>query len=116
MEKPDAEAIPPRKKRRADMTPNERTRDRLDAAKRRRNDLVRVLSPECKCDSCGEVFEPDELEIDHIDGRDWHPRKLSPQMRAARYWREHKAGVRLRVLCKSCNSSDGATRRYGYER
>ena len=46
----------------------------------------------------------DGLEIDHVDGRDWSPRKLNRWSRVARYWREFHAGVRLRAACRSCNA------------
>jgi hypothetical protein len=62
-----------------------------------------------KCVECGST---DDLEIDHMDGRDWEPRALSSTMRAARYWREYEEGVRLRVLCSSCN---GARNQYARE-
>jgi hypothetical protein len=43
------------------------------------------------------------LEIDHVDGASWNKRACNAWIRAARYWREHKEGVRLRPLCRSCN-------------
>jgi len=113
MDESNVKPIPASKKL---STPNERTRARLERAKRRRTDLARLLSPEGICDSCTQVFPHEELAIDHVDGRDWEPHKLSPQMRAARYWREYKAGVRLRAICNSCNGQEGGNRRYGGRR
>ena len=63
--------------------------------------LIDLLGGKCVAKNCANLS--DELHIDHIDGRDWEPRKLSSHCRVARYWREYKAGVKLRVLCKVCN-------------
>jgi len=43
------------------------------------------------------------LEIDHVNGRDWEPRKMSSLGRVNRYIREYESGVALQVLCKSHN-------------
>jgi 5-methylcytosine-specific restriction endonuclease McrA len=51
-----------------------------------------------------------DLEIDHIHGRDWHPRQHELSWRISIYRREAAAGL-LRVLCSHCNGSDGARRR-----
>lgn len=92
------------------------TRARIDRAIRRRVALVHVLSPEGVCDICKQTFAHEDLEIDHIDGIAFDSRKMSPQMRAARYWREHRNGVRLRTLCRSCNGRDGGYRRWNKQR
>jgi hypothetical protein len=97
---------------RAQMTPNERTRYSQHYAVKRRRDLVLAIAPDCKCAICGEVFKPEELEIDHVNGRTWRVEDVSPSVRAARYWKEHKAGVPMRVLCKSDSGKDGGGRRY----
>lgn len=99
-----------------DARSNERTRARLDRAIRRRNELVLALSPGLTCAECGGTFKVGELHIDHQDGRTWHYQSLSPQMRAARMWREHAAGVRLRALCRSCSGRDGRQRWWGRPR
>lgn len=57
-----------------------------------------------KCAECGTEMG---LEIDHMDGRDWVVGKLPPLPRVKRYWQEFFRGVRLRVLCRSCNGRDG---------
>jgi hypothetical protein len=96
------------------MTPQERTADRLRRAVNRRVALVRVLAEPGPnggglCANCKTEHGHGNLEIDHVDGILWDRYKMSPQMRAAKYWREHRAGVRLRALCSPCNGVDGAT-------
>jgi hypothetical protein len=60
-----------------------------------------------RCEICG---SSDDLEIDHVDGRDWEPRKKSAHCRAKRYLYELMAGVHLRLLCATCNGRDGQRR------
>lgn len=68
---------------------------------------VLVLLLGGKCVKCGcELLSA--LEIDHPEGRDWSPRKLSRLNRAIRYCDEYVAGVPLGVLCRHCNAVDGA--------
>lgn len=67
--------------------------------------LIAVLGGVCAW--CGSDDHP---EVDHVDGRDWVPRELSATARLQRYFAEFRAGVRLRVLCKRCNSKDGRRR------
>ena len=57
--------------RRAKMTPNERTAYQAKYTVKRREDLIRLLAPDCRCAICGEVFDPSDLEIDHVDGITW---------------------------------------------
>jgi hypothetical protein len=76
--------------------------------------LLKVLSPDRRCQmpACGRRCRAwDGLEVDHVDGRDWSPRKLNRWSRVARYWREYEAGVRLRALCRSCNAGYNPKRR-----
>lgn len=100
------------RKRRAAMTPNERTQERSRYAVKRRVDLVRQLAPDGRCASCGETHAHEDMEVDHVNGRMWHLRSLSPHRRAARYWREYHAGIPMQALCRSCNAQDGGGRRY----
>jgi hypothetical protein len=95
-----------------DRRSNERTRRRLNHAINRRNALVFELAPDLRCAECGDAFAVGDLHVDHVDGRTWSARSLSPQMRAARMWREHEAGVPLRALCRSCSAADGSRRRW----
>lgn len=88
---------------------------RQDLADRLRVSLLCVLAPEWRCAKCGKVHAVDELEVDHIDGRNWSGRAISRLQRAKRYWSEFLAGVRLRALCRSCNAVDGGGRRYDRE-
>lgn len=89
-----------------------RTRDRIERAVRRREALINVLAPDGECPECGDRFPASQLVVDHVDGITWDRSKLSPQMRAAKYWREHAAGVPLRALCNSCSTRDGNARRH----
>lgn len=78
-----------------------------------RDALVRTLSPDLLCAGCGwRARRPSQLEVDHIDGRMYVLRTLARWTRVRRFWRELEDGVRLRALCRSCNGSDGARRRY----
>ena len=60
-----------------------------------------------RCAKCRRTLSADWLEIDHQDGCTWDKRAVNAWRRVARYWRELAEGVRLRVLCRSCNGSDG---------
>lgn len=71
--------------------------------KRRRLELVAALGGKCAVAGCTRT----NLEIDHVDGRDYEARKLDPSLRATRYWREFLSGVRLQVLCKYHNGQRG---------
>jgi len=53
-----------------------------------------------RCQSCG---AKQKLEIDHVNGRDWEPRKVNRWVRIARYWREFHEG-KLQLLCRKCNA------------
>lgn len=103
------------KRRRAKMTPQQRTQERTFYAKKRRDDLIRLLSPTLTCAAgCGfTTNDPAELIVDHVDGKAWRAARISAHARAARYWREYKAGVPMRALCAGCSNKDGALRRHG---
>ena len=97
------------------MTANARTRENAYYAAKRRTDLVLLLAPDLRCQNleCLRLVEDTtELEIDHVNGRSWNLRKLSSSARVARYWREYKAGIKLRILCSLCNATDGGHRRH----
>jgi len=75
-----------------------------ERAQELRQKLIDLLGG--RCDRC-EGDETTPLTIDHVDGsRRWPIRKLNPVARARRYMREYEAGVKLRVLCLSCNTDD----------
>lgn len=70
-----------------------------------RDDLIVALGNICAnwqhgCETPGEG-----LEIDHVDGCTWEHKRLSWGSRIRRYVREHRAGVRLQILCRRCNGS-----------
>jgi hypothetical protein len=94
--------------RRARMTSSERTAYHAKYAQKRRVDLLRVLTPEGRCDKCKDLFRHDLLEVDHVDGITWDHNELNQSQRSTMYWKEHKAGIPLRALCQPCNGSDGA--------
>jgi hypothetical protein len=79
-----------------------------ERAVRARAALVQELGGRCQGEGCDET-DPEELEIDHINGRDWVPSKKSSDHRVSIYRREATQG-KLRVLCKTCNSSFGFRR------
>jgi hypothetical protein len=61
-----------------------------------------------RCAKCRVYYSFDRLEIDHVDGCTWNKRAVNAWRRVARYYREFLSGVRMRVLCRSCNASDGS--------
>lgn len=72
--------------------------------------LLEALAPDSRCACCGAVYQLEDLEVDHVDGRTWRGRALNFLDRIRRQWREFDRGVRLRALCRRCNASDGARR------
>jgi len=58
-----------------------------------------------RCAQCKSYKTIDRLEIDHVDGRDWDPARVSGRTRINRYWDEYARGVRLRSLCRKCNGT-----------
>lgn len=79
-------------------------RERLDA-------LIRILSPNKRCQNCDRKPRKYPLEIHHLDGRAWEPRDLNSAARATKYEAEHKAKVRLAAWCRSCNAADNSQAR-----
>lgn len=66
----------------------------------KRDELIQKLGG--KCAYCGTRRQ---LQIDHVDGRNYVLREMSYSRRVRRYLEEFAAGISLQVLCKSCNSS-----------
>jgi hypothetical protein len=64
-----------------------------------------------QCACCRRYLSFDLLEVDHVDGASWNKRACNAWVRAARYWREFKEGVRLRAACRSCNGGHLNNRR-----
>ena len=93
--------------RRAKMTPAERTAYAAKYAHKRRVDLLHALAPDGKCAKCGDLFDHDQLEVNHVHGITWDHNSVNQHRRYARYWREHKAGIEMNALCQPCNGSDG---------
>lgn len=77
-----------------------------DSVRRRREELLKILAPDGRCALCRRRPRATPLEIDHVDGRTWEklPSQLNRHSRIAHYWRDYNAGVRLRALCKGCNT------------
>jgi 5-methylcytosine-specific restriction endonuclease McrA len=73
-------------------------RQRIWAAKRRA-ELIEALGG--KCVQCGSV---EDLQIDHINGRDWAVERVEWSWRISIYWAEYRAGVKLQCLCGDCNT------------
>lgn len=65
---------------------------------KKRQELVDLLGGVCA--NCGST---EDLEIDHINGRDYKLEEVAFDQRTTRYWREYREGVPLRVLCSDCN-------------
>src|SRR5262249_28976801 len=57
-----------------------------------------------RCAECG-VRKFATLEVDHVDGCTWVQKGLNTYARWSRYLREYRQGVRLRLLCRSCNAA-----------
>jgi hypothetical protein len=55
-----------------------------------------------RCRECGTT---QKLEIQHVDGCTWVQRKLNTRSRWYRYLKEYREGVRLELLCRSCNGA-----------
>lgn len=79
---------------------NPKTRQKALKAQERLQALVQKLGGRCANIDCAEPFR--NLEIDHINGRDWDIRKFSQMGRVRRYEKEALLGL-LQVLCTSCN-------------
>lgn len=58
-----------------------------------------------QCQECGDT-DLSTLEFDHLQPRDWEPRKVEWSARISRYRREIAEG-KIQLLCKSCNSRKG---------
>lgn len=79
-----------------------RNRVRSESHALRANTLRHKLLAELggKCALCNSRWQ---LAVDHVDGRQWVPSMSSQYIRVLRYWKEYRAGVRLRALCRKCN-------------
>lgn len=81
---------------------NKQTRRKASKAQERREAIIDVLGRKC-ANPFGDCLTPfHELELDHINGRDWDVTKFSQMGRVRRYEKEAKLGL-LQVLCTSCN-------------
>ncbi len=77
-----------------------------------RDALIEALGNICANYRDGCETPGDDLEIDHVDGCTWEQRPLGREQRIKRYVEEFRAGVRLQILCRSCNASRGRPGRY----
>ena len=71
--------------------------------------LIKLLGGRCAWCGNNDIM----LTIDHVDGRlvpNSKARSSRWDVRVATYIREHHDGIRLQVLCRSCNSRDGRRR------
>lgn len=87
-----------------------------------RDELIRRLGGG-KCARAGLVdlrgeYPPchELIEVDHIDGRDYEVSALRGIQRIKKYLAELDAGVRLQLLCKTHNGSDGYSKGQTRER
>ena len=70
-----------------------------------RDALIEALGNICANWQSGCQTPGDNLEIDHVDGCTWDQRRAGRAARTLRYAREYRAGVPLRILCRSCNGA-----------
>ena len=83
--------------------------------RRKMDDLHTALGGKCAlAGTSGHTCSNGALHVDHVDGREWEMNALSSVARVNRLVAEHKAGVRLRLLCSRANGWDGYRRaKYG---
>jgi len=75
-------------------------------ARRLRDELIAEMGAACvKCGSW------DQLEFNHTAARRWIANRVNRWQRMILYRRDWLAGE-LELLCKSCNATDGARRRW----
>ena len=79
---------------------NPQTRSKAESAQKRLKNLIQKLGGRCAMIDCAEPYK--NLEIDHIDGRDWDLTKFSQMGRVRKYEKEAELGL-LQVLCTSHN-------------
>lgn len=79
---------------------NKTTRSKSKRAQERREALIQKLGGRCANIDCESPLE--NLELDHIHGRDWNVIDYSQMGRVRKYEKEAAAGL-LQVLCASCN-------------
>lgn len=74
--------------------------------------LIRLVGgPNPRCAWCGRDEHQTQLTLDHVEGKTWRANELRMDARVRRYRAEFLRGVPLRVLCRECNSKDGADRK-----
>jgi len=95
-----------------------RTRGPRSARGRRRSERIDLLR-DCLIEALGNIcanwqrgclLPGEDLEIDHMDGCTWggdERRRMGREARIIRYVEEYRSGVRLQLLCKSCNRDQG---------
>jgi hypothetical protein len=89
-----------RRRRRSKRRENALRKERIDLL---RDELIRVLGGRCATRGCATPF--DCLEIDHVDGVTWKHSAAGRATRHIRYAEEYRRGVRLQLLCRSCNGA-----------
>jgi len=89
------------------MFTKEQKRERYEAA---RTELEKLVGPVCV--ACGS--DDKDWHFDHPHGRRYDVRKLGSYARLRRYLQDFRQGNGRR-LCSTCNSSDGANRKYHSE-
>lgn len=80
----------------------------------RKATLIKKLGGKCDNPDNNPNCTPyDNLEFNHLQGKTWEPRDMSPQQRMKQYEIEAEHGL-INVRCKSCNSKDGALNKHYY--
>lgn len=85
------------------MPSDSKTRTRLAAITRDR--IFDIIGRECA--QCGETTG---LEVNHIYGRDYQPKRMSHYNRQRRYLKDALAGE-VNALCRECNAAYRPVRR-----
>ena len=70
-------------------------------ARESRRELIRRLGGKCASPGC-EATE--QLEVEHVNGREWNLRHPDYVSRIKRYWKEYEAGIELAALCRTHNA------------
>lgn len=90
-------------------------RSRRLRLRKERVDLLRSMLLSSLGGCCASCGRKRGLEVNHVDGCTWPHRRVSREVRVRRYVEEYRAGVRLNVLCRSCNGA-GNQHRFGTRR
>lgn len=78
---------------------------RATSLRKERIDLLKRLLLQHLGGCCAHCGTTRRLEVNHIDGTTWVQRPLGREQRWLRYLDEVRSGVRINLLCRSCNAA-----------